>query len=85
MLLKELLNEIKQVGYISKPALAHKLGQPVSVIEDGLTQLVRMGYLQDGDEHCGMECGKCTYASFCNTTWVKTMKLTEKAEKLLTE
>lgn len=84
-MLKDLLVEVNKADYLSKALLARNLGQPVALIEDGLTQLVRLGYLHEdeGLQNCDLPCGKCPYASMCNKTPVKTMAITEKGHKLL--
>lgn len=86
-MLKELLLEISNANYLSKLGLAEKLNLPVGLVEDGLEQLVRLGYLQeDGDvQDCGLPCGKCPYASMCRTTPLKTVSLTDKGKDLLAE
>ena len=84
-MLKELLMEISGADYVSKAAMAGKLGQPVSLIEDGLIQLVRMGYLSEdqGLQSCDLPCGRCPYASMCNKVPLKTLAITEKGQKVL--
>lgn len=84
-MLKELLLEIEKADYISKPILASKLKQPVTLIEDGFDQLVRLGYLKEdeGLQNCDLPCGKCPYSSMCNKNPVKSMAITEKGHKLL--
>jgi len=84
-LLKELLLEIKNSKYISKANIAIKLNKPVELIEDGFEQLIRMGYISEdgGLSNCSSACGSCPYANSCNKIPVKTMKITEKGEKLL--
>jgi len=84
-LLKELLVEIKNSNYISKSNIAIKLNKPVELIEDGFQQLIRMGYISEEDNlnSCNSYCGSCPYAKTCNKMPVKTMKITEKGEKLL--
>ncbi len=86
-MLKDLLAEVAQADYLSKSNLARKLEQPLGLIEDGLEQLVRLGYLKmdEGPQNCELPCGKCPYASVCKTTPPKTMILTEQGQKLLAE
>lgn len=84
-MLKELLIEIKNSSYISKASIADKLNKPVELIEDGFEQLNRMGYIREDDNinACDTLCSNCPYASTCNKIPVKTMKITQKGEKLL--
>lgn len=84
-MLKELLYEVNQADYISKAVMARKLDQPVALIEDGLAQLVRLGYLQEdqGLQACDLPCGGCPYASMCNKNPISTMSITEKGQNFL--
>ncbi|HBG02608.1 MAG TPA: hypothetical protein DDW87_13755 [Firmicutes bacterium] len=84
-MLKSLLMEIKNADYISKEHLAVQLGQPVSLIEDGFRELIRMGYLsQEAGLNCNdLPCGKCPYASMCSKNPRKTWALTEKGKRVL--
>lgn len=81
-MLKELLVEIDRADYISKHLLASKLKQPVGLIDDGLKRLVHLGYLKEdeGLSNCDLPCGKCPYASMCNTNPIKTVNLTKKGQ-----
>lgn len=85
-MLKELLVEIERSDYISKHLLASKLEQPLNLIEDGFERLIRLGYLKEdeGLANCDLPCGKCPYASMCNSTPIKTVNLTEKGQEYLT-
>jgi hypothetical protein len=85
--LKDLLAEVAKADYLSKLSLAQKLEQPVGLIEDGLEQLVRLGYLKEdgGLQNCELPCGKCPYASMCQTTPIKMMALTKKGFNLLAD
>lgn len=84
-MLKELLLEIREADYISKAALATKLGQPMSLVEDAFERLVHLGYLREeqGLQDCDLPCGKCPYASLCTQNPIKTMSLTEKGQRFL--
>lgn len=84
-MLKELLIEVNQANYISKALMAKKLGQPVTLIEDGFAQLVRLGYLQEdrGLQNCELPCGGCPYASMCNKNPISTMSITKKGQRYL--
>ncbi|NMB06806.1 MAG: winged helix-turn-helix transcriptional regulator [Tissierellia bacterium] len=84
-MLKKILFEIKNMGYISISNIAHKLNMSEELIEDGINQLIRMGYIKENENtnSCNTSCGNCPYANTCNKTFVKTMEITEKGEKLL--
>lgn len=84
-MLKELLLEIGNCDYLSKSALASKLKKPVSLIEDGIRQLVCLGYLAEdkGLQNCDLPCGKCPYASMCNQNPLQTMTITKKGKQFL--
>ena len=84
-MLKKILFEIKNLGYISKSNIARKLNISEELVEDGINQLVRMGYIKEikNVNSCSTSCGNCPYANTCNKTFIKTMEITEKGEKLL--
>ncbi|NMB02434.1 MAG: hypothetical protein GX971_13115 [Firmicutes bacterium] len=84
-MLKELLIAVGASDYLSKSVLASQLGQPISLIEDGLKQLVLLGYLAEDQEmvNCELPCGKCPYAAMCNQNPVRTMSITKKGERFL--
>ncbi len=84
-MLKELLIEINSADYVSKGLLADKLGQPISLIEHGFEQLVRLGYLsEDAGLNCyDLPCGKCPYVSMCQKEPLKTWAITPKGKSLL--
>lgn len=85
-MLKELLREIERADYLSMARLALKLGQPVSLVEEGFSALVRLGYLaEDAGLNCqDLPCGKCPYASMCAKEPLKTWSITTKGRELLT-
>ncbi|HHU60532.1 MAG: hypothetical protein QM401_01175 [Bacillota bacterium] len=85
-MLKELLVEIGRADYISKYMLASKMNQPLGLIEDVFTQLIRLGFLEEdeGLSTCDLPCGRCPYASMCNTNPIKTINLTKKGQDYLT-
>ncbi len=84
-MLKEIIKEVKNSNYISKPNIARKLNTSVELIEDAFTQLIRMGYIKEdnGPNSCNLQCGNCPYSKSCNKIPVKTITITEKGEKLL--
>lgn len=85
-MLKEVLKEIDKADYISKPNIAMKLNKSENLIEDAISQLIRMGYIKEDDNNinnCDIGCGSCPYANSCNKIPVKSIIITEKGEKLL--
>ncbi|HBG09588.1 MAG: hypothetical protein ACOX46_00790 [Limnochordia bacterium] len=84
-MLKELLVEISASNYISKTQLAAKLQRPVGLIADGIVQLVRLGYLAEGQglEDCDAHCAKCPYASLCIGNAIHTLSITAAGERFL--
>lgn len=86
-MLKDLLSAVATGNYLFKPSLAEQLDQPVSMIEAGLDQLVRLGYLSEDSsatsENCDLACGKCPYASMCQSLPIKTFSVTEKGQAFL--
>lgn len=83
-MLKQLLAAISDADYVSKPALAARLGMPLALVEEGFEALVRMGYLaEDGAGCVDLPCGRCPYASMCQREPVQMWKITEKGKGLL--
>ncbi len=84
-MIKELLRAVEQAAYISKPDLARRLGQPLAMIEAGLSDLVRLGYLKldEGLASCELPCGGCPSAKTCSQVSIKTLSVTEKGQHAL--
>lgn len=84
-MIKELLIALNQADYVSKPDLAARLDQPLAMIEAGLADLIRLGYLKkdEGLPDCELPCGGCPYAKTCNQVSVKTLFITEKGHQVL--
>lgn len=85
-MLKEVLREIKEVKVYSKPLIAHNLKISEDILEDMLSQLIRMGYLSEdlGSPTCESKCSGC-HVSSCSTTPIKMLSVTNKGEKLLSQ
>lgn len=74
------------MGYISKSNIAHRLNKTEGLIEQALSQLIRMGYIIEyNGNNCNLQCKGCAYANSCNKTPIKTLKITEKGKRLLGE
>lgn len=85
-MLKEILKEISQSDYISKPNIAIKLNRSEGLVEDAFIQLTRMGYIKEDEQalsNCETSCGGCPFAKTCNKLPVKTITITDKGRKLL--
>lgn len=83
-MLKEVLKEIRDSKYVSKPGIAKKLNTTEDVIEQVFSELNRMGYIKEDDtKGCNMKCKGCSFASLCNRVPINTVIITEKGKKLL--
>ncbi len=84
-MLKDLLIHINDTGYFSKPLLARTLGLSEAMVDEGLTQLLRMGYMQEEETpvFCADDCSGCAFASFCHKELVKMYQLTDRGRALL--
>ncbi|MCK9547481.1 MAG: FeoC-like transcriptional regulator [Sphaerochaeta sp.] len=84
-MLKELLAHINGDGYFSKPLLARTLNISEAMVDQGLAQLLRMGYMKEevsgGD--CTASCSGCAFAAFCHKDLVKMYQLTDRGKALL--
>ncbi len=78
-MLKDILKTIQKDGYISRTKLARQLGLSEAMINDGIKELVRMGYLEEEKtgENCPTICAKCPFAKNCNKEIVKTFKIAD--------
>ncbi len=84
-MLKEILKIISRDGYLSRSQLAAELDTSTEIIDVGIEQLLRMGYLleEDTGQSCSTVCTKCPFASNCNKDIVKTFQISEKGSKYL--
>ncbi|MGO1468862.1 MAG: FeoC-like transcriptional regulator [Tissierella sp.] len=84
-MLKEILNLINETNLYSDAFISKKLNIRKDMANDMVKSLIRMGYLIEdlGSPTCQTSCSKCAYARSCNTTPVKTFKISPKGEKLL--
>ncbi|HPZ16702.1 MAG TPA: FeoC-like transcriptional regulator [Sphaerochaeta sp.] len=84
-MLKELLARIDRDGYFSKSLLARELNKSEEVIDDALSQLLRMGYLkEDESPSCSSSsCSGCAFANFCHKEVVKMYQVTDRGKALL--
>ncbi|NLC11925.1 MAG: hypothetical protein GX767_06705 [Firmicutes bacterium] len=84
-MLKEILRIIGREGYISRPKLAAELNISKVLVDDGISQLLRMGYILEdkNGEGCSSFCSSCSRAKACSKEVVKTFKISEKGQRLL--
>lgn len=84
-MLKELLARIEGDGYFSKSLLARELNMSEEMINEGLAQLLRMGYMKEEESgaDCSTSCSGCAFANFCHKEVVKMYQLTDRGRALL--
>lgn len=84
-MLKSLLKEIASSKVFSKSNLAKSLNISEAMMEDLISQLIRMGYIIEdlGSPTCETSCGRCPYARSCNVNPVKMYHLSEKGKVYL--
>lgn len=84
-MLGDILKIIKNNGYISRTQLARELNVEDAIIEAGIEELLRMGYLieEDTGSGCSEFCSSCPFAKNCSKEIVKTFIISEEADKYL--
>ena len=84
-MLKDILRIIIREGYISKTMLAAELKTSAEMVEDGIAQLVRMGYIveEQTGEDCAVFCGSCPFAKTCGKEIVKAFAISDKGQGVL--
>lgn len=84
-MLKEILKIINKQGYISRNTIAKELNISEEIVDDGIRQLTRMGYILEDKtgEDCTTFCGSCPYAKSCSKDIVKTFQISDKGIKFL--
>lgn len=85
VLLKEALNLINTTNLYSDLFISQSLNISKDMARSLLEDLVRMGYLIEdlGSPTCETSCNRCPYSRSCNTTPVKTYKISSKGHSLL--
>lgn len=83
-MLKKLLNEIYTADVFSKTNISKKLNLSDEMIDNGIDELVRMGYIIEemGSPICESKCKSCAY-SRCATIPVRMFTVSDKGKKLL--
>lgn len=84
-MLKETLTLINKNNFYSDTFISEKLNISKEMAGSLVQDLIRMGYLLEemGSPSCETSCNRCPYARSCNSTPVKTFKVSPKGEKLL--
>lgn len=84
-MLKDILKIIDREGLISKTQIAKELELQFDIIEEGVNQLLRMGYLIEDKtgESCSTFCSSCPFAKTCHKEILKTFKISDKGKKYL--
>ncbi|OLS03445.1 FeoC-like transcriptional regulator [Tissierella creatinophila] len=84
-MLKETLKLIDETNLYSDLYISKSLNISKDMAKALVEDLIRMGYLIEdiGSSTCETSCNRCPYARSCNTTLVKTFKISSKGENLL--
>lgn len=84
-MLKDLLRAISRDGYVSASKLSNELMVSKSMVEDGIEQLIRMGYIlrEVAGEVCASTCTNCPFAKSCSKEILKIYKISDKGNDLL--
>lgn len=83
-MLKDILRELNSSGAFSISKIAASLNLTEEIVQDGIDQLVRMGYLKEDLAYpsCSGKCNGCAAAN-CKIIPIKTFSITEKGIKLI--
>jgi Mn-dependent DtxR family transcriptional regulator len=84
-MLRNILEIIGRDGYLSRTQLATELKVDKGVIDEGINQLIRMGYLieEETGEHCQTSCSNCPFAKNCGKEIVKMFRISDKGKGYL--
>ncbi|MFA5586418.1 MAG: FeoC-like transcriptional regulator [Saccharofermentanales bacterium] len=84
-MLREMLAAIQRDQMLSKGKLAAELNVSEAVIDQAITQLIRMDYLvrEQSGTVCPASCMSCPMASACGKELLVTYRVTEKGLRLL--
>ena len=83
-MLKDILKEVNDSQVFSKKDISKKLDISEEMIDSGMEQLVRMGYIIEdmGSPICESKCSSCAF-SRCSTIPIKMFTITDKGKKLI--
>ena len=84
-MLSDILKILNTGSYLSRAMLATRLNIPPEIIDEGINQLQRMGYIKEETtgENCLVSCASCPFAKNCQKEIIKTFKITEKGSRYL--
>lgn len=84
-MLEDILRIINRDRYISRSMIARELKIGEEMVDEGISQLSRMGYIleEESGEDCSTFCANCPLAKSCNKEIVKTFKISSKGSSYL--
>jgi len=84
-MLKEILKVIDRDRFLSIPMLSKELKVSEALIDEGIFELLRMGYIikEETGESCSTVCARCPFAKTCNKEIIKTYRITEKGQGII--
>ena len=83
-MLRNILKEIYSADVFSKENISKNLDISQEMLESGVSQLVRMGYLMEeiGSPICESKCNSCAF-SRCSTIPMRMFTITQKGKELI--
>ena len=84
-MLKDMLTAINKSGYLSRSKLAQELRVPEAVIDQGIANLIQMGYLikEETGESCPTTCGSCPFAKTCGKEILTIYRMSDKGKAVV--
>ena len=84
-MLGDILRIINEDGYISRFRLAGKMNISKGLVDEGINQLLRRGYLlaDNTGEGCSAFCTRCPFANNCGRKIVKVFRISAKGSGFL--
>ncbi|NLS45522.1 MAG: HTH domain-containing protein [Firmicutes bacterium] len=84
-MLMDILKIFSKENYISRSRMAEELNVRKETIDDGISQLLQMGYLLENktSKNCSTVCNNCPFVKTCNKGIVKTFKISDKGYQVL--
>lgn len=83
-MLKDVLRKIYGSQVFSSSTIAKELDISQSMVDEMVTQLIRMGYISEdlGSPTCQSKCAGCSISS-CKTIPIKMLSITDKGKRLI--
>ncbi|NLL80798.1 MAG: hypothetical protein GX231_00660 [Tissierellia bacterium] len=83
-MLKEILRELYLSGTYSKATIGKNLNISENMVEELISQLIRMAYLKEdmGSPTCKSKCNGCAVSN-CNINPMKILTVTQKGKELI--